>query len=474
MIAFDFKKLKSRRNADLILFIILSFLFIDLIRLGDYWSLKQNTAQKALFGFMFLGIFLISIMLLISSLFHSFKLEKKEWIPNLPKRLLVILTVIILACNVLVTLVRFPDDCGVFINMGANRMIETKKFPYGDPSLRGGAAATYGPILYLAHIPFQLVLSDIDRNVEADENPFLNWVVAGGMEGYHGVPILATKLTLLSFHFLAVFGLIVIGARLRGPSVGWGLACLYAGYACVQGLGGVEYFINGLTYISHIAPAALTISAFALLNRPFWAGSLLAVAAGALFYPAFFFPLWLGYYFWRDKKWKNFTAGFLIVSLIIIAAVLLMTQTSENENVLQVVYESTVGHQESKDAYGSSTFSFWGTHPKLAALWQKPFIQGWYLLKPSFLVFAIFILTSFFMARGRTVSQFAFLTAAVAIAVQLWKSHAGGTYVEWYYPFFLIGLFVVKKHDGIDGVEEDNSYELNTDISLNKSKRSDV
>jgi hypothetical protein len=396
---------------------------------------------------MFLGIFLVSIALLISSLFHSFKRERGKWIPNLSKRPLIILTIIILACNVLLALTRLPDDCGIYINIGADRMIETKKFPYGDPSLRGGAAATYGPIMYLAHIPFQLVLSGIDRNVEFDVNPFLNWIVSGGREDYHGVPIMATKMTLLFFHFLAIFGLIVIGTRLREPSVGWGLACLYGGYACVQGLGGVDYFINGLSFISHVAPAAITIIAFALLNRPFWAGSLLAVGAGALFYPAFFFPLWLGYYFWRDKRWKNFAAGFSIVSLVIIAAVLLMTQTTENENVLQIVYESTVGHQESKDAYGSSTFSFWGTHPKLAAFWQKPFIQGWYLLRPSFLIFTIFIIATFFMARGRTLSQFAFLTAAVAIAVQIWKSHAGGTYVEWYYPFFLIGLFCQRNSE---------------------------
>jgi hypothetical protein len=346
-----------------------------------------------------------------------------------------------------VTLVRFPDDCGIYINIGADRMIETKKFPYGDPSLRGGAVTTYGPILYLAHIPSQLVLSNIDRNVKADENPFLNWIVAGGREGYHDVPILATKLTILSFHFLAVFGLIVIGARLREPSVGWGLACLYAGYACVQGLGGEEYFVNGMTYISHVAPAAITIAAFALLGRPFWAGSLLAVAAGALFYPAFFFPLWLGYYFWGEKKWKSFTAGFLIVCLVIIAAVLLMTQTSENENVFQVLYENTVGHQESKEAYGSSTFSFWGTHPKMASFWQKQLIEGQYLLKPSFMVFIIFIIATFFMSRGRTITQLSFLTASVAIAVQLWKSHAGGTYVGWFYPFFLIGLLCQQTSD---------------------------
>jgi hypothetical protein len=296
----------------------------------------------------------------------------------------------------------------------------------------------------LAHIPFQLLLSPIDNNVKSDTNPFLHWVVMGGKKWYYNAPVLATKLTLLSFHFLAVIGLIIIGWRLREPAVGWALACLYAASAYVQGLGGEEFFITGMTYISHIAPAAITIMAFALLHRPFWAGSLLAVAAGALFYPAFFFPLWFGYYFWQNGKWQKFAAGFVVVSVITLAAVFLMTQTSEGESVLKVIHESTVGHQEARDAYGSSTFSFWGTHPKLAAFWQKPLIQGAYLLKPSFLLFSIFILASFFLARGRTVTQFAFLTAAIAIAVQLWKSHAGGTYVEWYYPFFLIGLLAQR------------------------------
>jgi hypothetical protein len=199
--------------------------------------------------------------------------------------------------------------------------------------------------------------------------------------------------------------------------------------------------ITGLTFISHIAPAAVTILAFAALSVPFLAGALLAAAAGVNFYPAFFFPLWVGYYFWRGQKWHRFAAGFLAVCLVVGASVLLLTQPSETESVLQVVYESTVGHQEAKHAYGSSAFSFWGTHPKLAAFWQQQLIPGWYLLKPSFLIFAVLVGASFFMARGRTITQLAFLTAALAIAIQLWKSHAGGTYVEWYYPFFLIGLF---------------------------------
>ena len=121
-----------------------------------------------------------------------------------------------------------------------------------------------------------------------------------------------------------------------------------------------------------------------------------------------------------------------------------------NESAIQTIYESTVGHQEAKEAYGSSTFSFWGTHPRVAAFWQKPLIQSWYLLEPSFLVFSIFIVTTFFIVRNRTVSQLALLTAAVAIAIQLWKSHAGGTYVEWYLPFFLIGLFCQKEKQYVE------------------------
>jgi hypothetical protein len=155
----------------------------------------------------------------------------------------------------------------------------------------------------------------------------------------------------------------------------------------------------------------------------------LAVGTGILFYPAFLFPLWLGYYFWRGRDWVKFAAGFLIVSAVIWTTTLLMTQTSPDETALAALYESTVGHQEAKHAYGSSSFSFWGTHPRIAGVWQKPFIEGSYLFRPSVVVFGFFIAASFFI-----------LTSAVVIAIQLWKSHAGGTYVEWYYPFFLIGV----------------------------------
>jgi hypothetical protein len=451
IVAFDFRNITSWRNADLLLLLVLCFLLIDLIDLGGGWSpVIQNPAKKFLFAAVFLGIFLVSITLLIRALVRAFKSKERTWTPNIQKRALVAVVIILFACTALLALGRFPDDCGNYINMGTSRMLETGKFPYGDPELRGGAAATYGPVLYLAHVPFQLVLSHIDHSVAPEEHPINHWIVMGGTKWYFDAPVLATKLTLLLFHLLGVIGLIMIGRQLREPAVGWGLACLYIGSAYVQGMGGEKFFITGMTYISHIAPAAVTILAFAMLDRPIWAGALLAIATGTLFYPAFFFPLWLGYYVWKRKEWHKFAAGFILVCLVIFTITLLMTQSPENQSAFKAIYESTVGHQEAKDAYGSSTFSFWGTHPRLAAFWQKSFIEGRHLFKPSFLLFMLFIIATFFMARGRTITQLAFLTAAVAIAVQLWKSHAGGTYVEWYYPFFLIGLLGQQTSNSID------------------------
>ena len=444
VVAFDIRRPLSSRNADLILLVLPAFFLLDLVELGNLRIGEPGNAWW--FQTMFLGLFLATVALLVRSLAGVFLPERPAWAPNLPHRLLVWLALVLFAGNAMLALGRRPDDAGKFTNLGAKRFLETGLLPYGDSMLRGGASATYGPLMYLAHVPFQLVLPASSPHAEARQ------VAQDPQDGrtarrpYVRPPNLATKLTLLMFHLAGVIALVFIGQKLAGPAVGWGLACLYAGSAYVLGLGGERFFITGMTYISHIAPAAVTLLAFAALQRPFLAGSLLAAATGVLFYPAFFFPAWFGYLFWQNKKNSaRFLTGFLVVLLLVVGFVWLKTQAPEGESVLQVVYESTVGHQEAGTGYGASNFGFWGTHPRLAAFWQSPLLPGWHLLKPSFIVFSVLLVASFFLARGRTLPQLALLTAAVAIAIQLWKSHAGGTYVEWYYPFLLIGLFTQRK-----------------------------
>ena len=46
----------------------------------------------------------------------------------------------------------------------------------------------------------------------------------------------------------------------------------------------------------------------------------------------------------------------------------------------------------------------------------------------------------FFLARKTTPAQLALITATIGIIAQWSKIHGTGVYVNWYYPFLLIGL----------------------------------
>ena len=83
-----------------------------------------------------------------------------DWRPNVSVNALKSLFVLVLILDIAVVIGKPPDDAGIYTNLGAQRWVETGIMPYADPLLKGpdspahGAAATYGPLLYLAHIPF--------------------------------------------------------------------------------------------------------------------------------------------------------------------------------------------------------------------------------------------------------------------------------------------------------------------------------
>jgi hypothetical protein len=112
----------------------------------------------------------------------------------------------------------------------------------------------------------------------------------------------------------------------------------------------------------------------------------------------------------------------------------------------------TVGHQESPRAYGLSLFGFWGQRDGVRGWLMTPLIADESMTRPVVVAFFAFAAGLFFVARGRSPSQLALLVAAVAMGAQLWKIHATATYVAWYYPLLLIGLFC-------DSPRRDESHE---------------
>ena len=427
----DLRRFWSRRNLVVLLLLIAAPFLVNLI---DTWERRADNLGAT---WVFSGLFAATAIAMIASLVAAFRSRGGSFrLAGKQSGLRVILTVLLIV-NVFSVFGRPPDDCGYYSNLGAQRWRETGSLPYGDPLLRGprapgmGAAATYGPLLYAAHIPFQMLLDVQLQDANKDPQSPL----------YTRATVTASQLACLFFHLLGVWALLGIGKRLGGGELGLTLATLYCGSPYIFGLGGETTVIGGLPFIFHIAPTAMILLALRFAHRPLLAGLLLALASGVLFFPAFYFPLWLGWYLWRGQGARNFLIGFAICGAALAALVWFNTNPTPERNPAQLFLECTLEHQEGGDqSYGQSRFGFWGQHPTLAEFWQKPIAGKTSLLKPTFLGFAALALLAGFLARGRSLAGLAALCGALGAGIQLWKTHAAGSYVEWYYPFLVIGL----------------------------------
>ena len=249
----------------------------------------QNATARNVMDWVFTAIVAVTVALLVRALQRVYRDGGSPWRPAIGREALALVAVIVLALDIGVALYSPPDDAGYFVNIGAQRLRERGRWPYGDPLLTGTPAAAYGPLLYLAHIPFQLALAPHRVNPVSLPRPPIE---SGDV--YFVPPLAATRLCTATFHLLAVGALFAIGRRLAGLTTAWALVALYCGSAYVLGVGGDTYSIGGMTFVSHVAPAAMTLLAFALLHRPAWSGAALAASVATLFYPIFMVPAWLG------------------------------------------------------------------------------------------------------------------------------------------------------------------------------------
>ena len=439
LVAFDFRRPLSKQNLYLGLMFLPALPLFRIMRWERYYRLGESEWQLVA---AFKGLFFATALMAGWSLLLALGRGTTEWRLNLKTRGLALLAVVLLALNLFVTLGRHAEDSGPYTALGAQKWVETGILPYGDPMLKGpespggGSAATYGPLLMVAHIPFQAIVGFPGHPPEASPMD----------PDYERPPDLVTQMTCFVFHLGALAAMFLLVRRLADTAAALAVLCLYMASPYVIGLGDYRWLINGLTFISHIAPPAAVLGAlWALPRRPWLSGALLAVGCGLLYFPAFFFPVFLGWCFWNlgRRQALAFTAGFALVGLLTAWLVIHFTPSIGDQGPVSLFFESTLEHQEGTDSreYGASHFSFWGTHPGVASFFQRPLFGESSMFKPTFLLFSLFSLAGFLLARGRSVAGLALLIASIGAALQLWKTHAGGSYVVWYFPFLLIGLF---------------------------------
>jgi hypothetical protein len=219
----------------------------------------------------------------------------------------------------------------------------------------------------------------------------------------------------LAGHAAVVVGLFFVGWRhFRDAETGVAMGTMYLL---------LPYTAYHISQLHHVLPAALVLWALFAYRHPRVSGWLLGLAAGATFFPALLFPVWLHFY-WRRGAWR-FAFGFftaMVVSLV---------------GTLSVLWAAGYFPTGLSQVLHFSDWQPW-KRPTAESLWQG---RTFAYRLPIFIMYAAFVVTSFFWPAVRTMAHLGAMSAAVLIGVQFWFADRGGLYVLWYAPLLLVIVF---------------------------------
>jgi hypothetical protein len=327
--------------------------------------------------------------LLVRTLLAGFRPSERTepLVPRLPVRWMAIGLVLLVAFRVGLNLADSTViDVGYASVVGADRVVHGEEL-YVDNDVHGD---TYGPVNYLAYIPFEALLP---------------WKGT-----WDSVP--AAHAAAITFDLLTIVGLMLLGATLRPGRQGrqLGLALSFAWAAYPFSLLALQENTNDLMI------AALLVLSLVALRSPAGRGALLGLAAAAKFAPLAIAPLLAtGTGQDRMRSWLRFGVAFAVVCVV-------ATVPFIPDGGLRELYDTTIGFQLGR----GSPFSLWALHPSLD--WLQT------LLKVAAVALAAAL---FFVPRERSPRQVVALAAAVMIAVQLPATHWFYFYLAWIAPLVL-------------------------------------
>jgi hypothetical protein len=281
---------------------------------------------------------------------------------------------------------------GNVIDVGYASVIGADRLAGGDPlygafpsdNARGD---TYGPVTYLAYVPFEALLP---WSGTWDDLP-------------------AAHAASVAFDAAAALALFALGRRLRGTPFGVLLAYCWLAFPftlLVANSGANDALVG-----------ALVALALLLAARPAAGGAAVALAGLTKFAPLALAPLFAAH--GRSLRAALLTAaGFGAAALAALAPVFVLDDPGR-------FWERTIGFQEDRD----SPFSPWGWYgwPKAAHV----------LAQAAAAALALLVAV---VPRRRDDVTLAALAAAVLIAVQLTAMHWFYLYLAWFLPALLVAL----------------------------------
>jgi hypothetical protein len=291
-------------------------------------------------------------------------------------------------------------DSGV-IDVGYAGVVGADRISHGEPIYGSfpedvAQGDTYGPVNYLAYVPFERI-----------------WPWSGSWDDLpaaHGAAV---------FFDLATFALLIfLGRRIRPGPEGNKLAATLA-------FGWAAYPYTAFALLSNsndTLVAMLLVATLLALARPVVRGITAALATFAKFAPVILVPMLATY---GEKRWR-FAAAFGATT----TAVMLWPALDPG---LHTFYDRTIAYQGGRN----SPFSIWGQVPALEPLRVAVLIG----VAGLALLFAIH-------SKDKKLFQVAALGAALLIGVQLTMHHWFYLYIVWFYPFLLVAMASQEEDSG--------------------------
>jgi Glycosyltransferase family 87 len=327
--------------------------------------------------------------------------------PLLGTRTLLFGLPLLLGARIVLSLIGHQEiDVGYESVIGASRILHHLPIYYNDPS----HGDTYGPIAYLAYVPFVLAFP---------YNSGLNNLGAANAAA-------------IVFDLGTVLGLILLGRRLRGGAEGMrlGLVLAWAWAAC-------PFTIIGLiVHTNDALVSMLTVFALLVLRSPVFSGGLLGLATAAKFSPAALVPLIAAP---RERGRK----GALICGGSFVFVLALAIYSWLPPRGFGYFWQRTIHFQMTR----LDVFSPWALHPGL-----RP-VQT--LLEVVSVIIAGAVA---FIPRERSLAQVCALAGAVTIAIQLPATHWYYYYIIWFLPFALVA-FVLSEAEAVEPATEETRRE---------------
>lgn len=284
-------------------------------------------------------------------------------------------------------------DVGYAGVIGADLIVDGQT-PYGNFPSDCGQCDTYGPLNYLAYVPFEAFM------------PFTGeW---DDLPAAHGAAVLFDGLTLLA--------LLVLGWRLAGRRMGLTFAIAWAAF---------PFTAFTLSSNSNDALIAACVAwGLVLAARPMGRGLMIGLGVAAKIAPAVLVPLWARHPFPRRDAGSGprrlaWYVGGLALAALLTGWVLFLDGTDG----IRAFWSRTVGYQAERD----SPFSIWGQYA-----WLKP---GQLVVGALVVLAALLVLR---WPRRLDIVQWAAISAALLIGFELVLEHWFYLYIPWFLPLVIL------------------------------------